>query len=367
MLYVHIPFCHSKCAYCDFYSSARINVDHASYVKALISEFDLRHGEIDSYPTIYIGGGTPSSLNDSLLAELIEGISKHIDIKSLNEFTIEMNPEDVSPERLDFYKSLGINRVSMGVQSFMDNELRRVGRRHTAADAIRAIETIRLSELDYSFDLIYGLPEQTIKSWRQSVKNLFEFEPPHFSAYLLSYEEGTALWRMREKGLLTEADEDTVYKYYDILTYMATNAGYEHYEISNFAKPGHRAIHNSGYWDSVPYVGIGASAHSFDGVNRRFNPADASEYIAALHSGKLYVETEVENETDRTNDLIITRLRTNSGLNPNDINLAFRKEIKEKAEIQRLNGRLVITADGLIKIPEKNWLIADAIMRYMLV
>lgn len=366
MLYIHIPFCHSKCAYCDFYSSSRLNVDKESYVDALISEFDMRHDEIAAYPTVYIGGGTPSSLSDNNVAKLIDGIARHISIDTLKEFTIEMNPEDVTAERLNFYKSLGITRVSMGVQSFNDNELKRVGRRHSGKDAITAVETLKLSRLNFSCDLIYGLPEQTAASWQNSILKLFEFEPPHFSAYLLSYEEGTALWRMREKRLITEADEDTVYQYYDILTRLAAENGYEHYEISNFAKPGKRAIHNSGYWDSIPYVGIGASAHSFDGNLRRYNPSDAQSYVETILSGKQYAVTETENEADRTNDIIITRLRTDRGISIDDIPAEFQSLFSHQATIAINNGYLKQENNRFI-IPESQWLIADAVMRDLLV
>ncbi|MDE6643777.1 MAG: radical SAM family heme chaperone HemW [Muribaculaceae bacterium] len=368
MLYIHIPFCHSKCAYCDFYSSARRPVDADDYIDALITEFKLRYSEISNYPTIYIGGGTPSSLNDIQIERLVKAIGELININELKEFTIEMNPEDVTSDRLRFYKSLGINRVSMGIQSFNDAELKRVGRRHSSEQAFKAVSAIKNSGLIFSCDLIYGLPEQTPESWKDSLNKLLSFEPHHFSAYLLSYEEGTALWRMREKGLITEADEDTVYTYYNILTETVSQHGYDHYEISNFARPDFHAIHNSGYWDGQPYVGLGASAHSFDGKARRYNPSDAAEYVNALKSGKLYVEIEDENEVDHTNDCIITRLRTNQGLSINDIPTRFQSEFKTQATPLVNSGQLTFNPNqNRYYIPEQNWLKADAIMRELLI
>ena len=368
MLYIHIPFCHSKCAYCDFYSSASRPVDADEYIDALITEFKLRYSEIPSYPTIYIGGGTPSSLSDIQIGRLVKAISNHINIAELKEFTIEMNPEDVTPERLQFYKSLGINRISMGVQSFNDTELKRVGRRHSAEQAIRAVSAIKDSGLIFSCDLIYGLPLQTFESWKHSLDKLLSFEPHHFSAYLLSYEEGTALWRMREKGLITEANEDAVYTYYNILTEIARRHGYDHYEISNFARPGFHAIHNSGYWNSQPYLGLGASAHSFDGKVRRFNLSDAAEYVITIKSGNLFVEIENENEINRTNDNIITRLRTSQGLSINEIPAHFQAEFKSQATPLIATGQLVFSPDqNIYYIPAQNWLKADAIMRDLLI
>ncbi|MBD5379754.1 MAG: radical SAM family heme chaperone HemW [Bacteroides sp.] len=368
MLYIHIPFCHSKCAYCDFYSSAHRPVDADAYIDALITEFKLRYNEIPDYPTIYIGGGTPSSLSDRQIERFVKSISEYININELKEFTIEMNPEDVTPDRLLFYKSLGINRVSMGIQSFNDAELKRVGRRHSSEQALRAVAAIKNSGLIFSCDLIYGLPLQTIDSWKDSLRKLLSFEPHHFSAYLLSYEEGTALWRMREKGLITEADEDTVYTYYNILTETARQHGYDHYEISNFARPDFHAVHNSGYWDNQPYVGLGASAHSFDGKVRRYNPSDAAEYVNTLKSGNLYVEIEDENEVDRTNDCIITRLRTNQGLSLTDIPPRFQSEFKSQATPLVNSGQLAFNPDqNRYIIPEQNLLKADAIMRELLI
>ncbi|MDE7092500.1 MAG: coproporphyrinogen III oxidase, partial [Muribaculaceae bacterium] len=260
------------------------------------------------------------------------------------------------------------NRVSMGIQSFNDAELKRVGRRHSSEQAFKAVSAIKNSGLIFSCDLIYGLPEQTLESWKDSLNKLLSFEPHHFSAYLLSYEEGTALWRMREKGLITEADEDTVYTYYNILTETVSQHGYDHYEISNFARPDFHAIHNSGYWNGQPYVGLGASAHSFDGKARRYNPSDAAEYVNALKSGKLYVEIEDENEVDHTNDCMITRLRTNQGLSINDIPTRFQSEFKTQATPLVNSGQLTFNPNqNRYYIPEQNWLKADAIMRELLI
>ncbi|WP_303323166.1 radical SAM family heme chaperone HemW [uncultured Duncaniella sp.] len=261
-LYIHVPFCHSKCAYCDFYSTHRKEWMEA-YTDALINEWRVRSETFDEgIDTLYFGGGTPSSLPTALLKRIIDALG--LDTRLLREATIEANPEDVSPEWVRFIvNETPLRRVSMGIQSFDDSELHTVGRRHTAARAIEATEILRAEGIaNISCDLIYGLPGQDMKSWKRSLSTLTGLRPEHISAYLLSYEPGTRLFAMLDKGKIEETPDEVVEAMYAHLCEVTAKEGYRHYEISNFALPGKEAIHNSSYWDGSPYIGLGRPIHA---------------------------------------------------------------------------------------------------------
>lgn len=314
-LYIHIPYCHAKCSYCDFFSTPRADsVD--DYVDALLVELSLRRSEIaDAFTTVYIGGGTPSILSAAQLTRLVGGISAMVDIPSIVEFTIEANPEDVTTRWCETIKRLGINRVSMGVQSFDNEQLAIINRRHSSQDAVDAIETLRSSGIsEISCDLIYGLPGQTLDSWKRSLCKLLDYELPHFSSYLLSYEPGTRLFQQLKHGKVEEASEELAQEMYGYLIEEAARRGYNHYEISNFSKPGHNAVHNSNYWRDLPYLGLGVSAHSFDGCVRRFNANKINDYIKCMSQRMLYCEVDEETADERHNDYIIVALRTAQGI-----------------------------------------------------
>lgn len=365
-LYIHIPFCHGKCAYCDFYSMPSRGDMYGRYVGALLDEFDTRHSlSYGAYDTLYIGGGTPSMLPAQLMTRLITGLAERgVDITSLREFTVEANPEDVTHQWLSAMAAAGVGRVSMGIQSFDDNELAAIGRRHSAQQAMEAAGMLRDSGLTFSLDLIYGLPGQTPDSWRRSLDTLISLHPHHLSAYLLSYEPGTRLHAMLMSGRVAEASEDTVGQMYDTLISTAHDAGYRHYEISNFGLPGYEAIHNSRYWDGTPYLGLGASAHSFDGKKRYVNVSNIRRYIG--HEPPV---TENESATDRLNDYIVTALRTSHGIDTEYVmkewgTHALNRMMDDAAPVIRA-GNLIVS-DGHLIIPEQHWLIADNIMRCLI-
>lgn len=378
-LYIHIPFCRSKCFYCDFFS--RPQHDEAdAYVDALLTEWQLRHEEPgERIETIYIGGGTPSLLSDKQLQKLIAGIGKGIDIRSLKEFTVEANPEDICKERIDTWTAMGINRISIGIQSFNSNELTAIGRRHSAESSVKALECLQKSGINYSADLIYGLPEQSTEEWMANLRTLLQFNPPHFSAYLLSYEPGTRLYAMRENGKVAETDETTACDMYEMLCQTAADNGYRHYEISNFALAGMEAKHNSAYWNLTPYLGLGTSAHSFDGNLRRYNPWDIRRYITSLTERRQTIfETEEESDSNRFNDYVITALRTLNGFSEafaankfgNRLTARFTDNVKKLSERTLDNGcnlHLLRNADGNLVIPERLWLRSDAILREIIV
>lgn len=357
-VYIHIPFCHSKCAYCDFFSTPNRKKQEL-LVDSLISEMRMRREEIDSIDTVYLGGGTPSILHD---AEL-EKILSCIDMSHAREVTIEVNPEDVEIDRVRKWRSMGVSRISMGVQSFVDSELRLIGRRHSSKDALQAIENIREGGIsNFSIDLIYGLPGQTIDSWKYSLDMLKEVFPEHFSAYMLTYEPHTRLTAMLKTGKIAEVEENTLVEMYMILIKFARTLGYEHYEISNFAKPGDRSKHNSSYWDGTPYIGLGPGAHGYDGKLRIVNPVDINLYISEISQNRLPYVIEEETKTDIFNDMIITTLRTKEGLDFGKVARRRRRQLLCDA-LPYLRSKEMVVTNNHLSIPEEHWLIADAIMR----
>lgn len=362
-LYIHIPYCHAKCAYCDFYSTPRRD-DAEALVAAIVEEWRLRRNELrgEDVNTVYIGGGTPSCLPDPLLSHLVSSIKTDCSEK-IEEFTLEVNPEDVTAERAFAWADIGITRVSMGVQSLDDDQLRTVGRRHTAAEAIKAVESLRKSPVgaNLSLDLIYGLPGQSLVSWQQTLDGLLQLRPQHLSCYLLSYEQGTRLWAMRQAGKVKEASDYLANEMYQYLCEKTSETGYEHYEISNWALTGFRAIHNSSYWQMKPYLGLGPAAHSFDGLKtRRANPPDIRQYLRQIQEGHTACEEEVETEEELLDDRILTGLRTSTGV-PADI-------VLPRARRLIADGYLSPSEDGRqLRIPERHWLLADWIIRQLLV
>ena len=320
-VYLHIPFCHSKCAYCDFYSLARPDfVDR--YLDAVAAEWEARR-PAEPADTLYIGGGTPSLLPPAAIARLVGLIAPG----PLRELTVEANPEDVTPAWVEAMRAVRPDvRVSIGIQSLVDTELRAISRRHTAAAALAALECLRSGGVtNISADLIYGLPGQTLESFTFSLRRLLEFRPPHLSAYLLSIEEGTLLGRRLAAGQISEASDTLAGEMYDTLCRLTREAGYRHYEISNFALPGAEAIHNSSYWDLSPYIGLGPGAHSYVDGRRGANRPDLRAYIAS-HGIGIY-EEEDESRDSQFNDLLLTALRTARGLSLADVSRLFGPDI----------------------------------------
>lgn len=363
MLYVHVPFCRAKCAYCDFYSSPRSEWMEG-YVDAVAAEAARRIPRGWRAPTLYLGGGTPSSLPLSLLERLIGSLPL---ADTLEEATIETNPEDVTPAWVEgILGHTPLRRVSMGIQSLDDDELQAIGRRHTAAKALEAYTTLREGGVgNIALDLIYGLPGQSVDSWKRSLEGVLALRPDHLSAYLLSYEPRTRLGVMLSRGKVREADEETVSEMYEILCRLTREAGYEHYEISNFALPGRRAVHNSGYWSGRPYIGLGPGAHSWWQGQRGENPARLAEYIRRAGEG---YAVEDEDEMNRYNDLIITRLRTAEGLRPDEVRSNFTPEIADEFERTLLTlPPEMLRPDGSIAIPERLWLESNQLMLKLII
>ena len=369
-VYVHIPFCASRCSYCDFFSTLRLDEVGHDYVEALIAEARLRKAELNGKPvkTLYMGGGTPSQLPLPLLARLIDGLKATLDLNAVQEFTLEANPDDVTPEWCAAVRALGVNRVSMGVQSFQDAVLRLVGRRHTARQAIDAVASLRHAGIDnISIDLIYGLPGQTLETWAESVRQAVDLRPQHISAYGLTYEPGTRLWQQRECGEVVEASEDQYLDMYRILVGLLQVAGYEHYEISNFALPGYRSRHNSSYWNETPYLGLGAAAHSYDGTMRRSNPADLCGYIRRITSGQPACQVEDLAWWERYDERVMLGLRTADGVDAHRL----RSDFGDKAWAHFVSearrhidaGNMICTDDGRYILTSEGSVLSDSVMR----
>lgn len=315
-IYVHIPFCASRCAYCDFFSTTQLEKRKA-YVQALIREMDLRSHYLPSnkIKTIYLGGGTPSQLTNKQIQQLLYAIRSHFIEDSETEITLEANPGDLTKERLIDLRSMGINRLSIGIQSFDDSKLRLIGRRHTAEEArdvVRAAKNVGFDNC--SIDLIYGLPGQSLDQWKEEVHQALALNVDHISAYCLSYEEGTKLTKMRNNGSIFEVDEDVENEMYDYLVNTLKINGFEKYEVSNFARDNKYSQHNSSYWNDTPYLGLGAGAHSYDGQSRQWNVSSLSDYLLGIEKGEGYFEREELTDTDRYNEKIMLSLRTSAGL-----------------------------------------------------
>ncbi|MDO4320191.1 MAG: radical SAM family heme chaperone HemW [Bacteroidales bacterium] len=359
-IYVHIPFCKSKCVYCDFYSvPSREHLDEVAC--GLIAEFAARRGDIDEpFETLYIGGGTPSVLDDNVLARITGPMLE----RGIAEFTIEVNPDDVTLSRARRWAAMGVNRVSMGVQTFDDDLLRTIRRRHSADQAVDAVDMLHSAGItNISCDLIYGLPGQTADGWESDLRRLVSLPVTHLSAYCLTYYEGTPLWRMMQAGQVIPAGDDEIASRFDVLRRITAESGFEHYEISNFARPGFRSRHNSTYWRADGrWLGLGPSAYSFDGLYRRYNPGDIGRWL-----DRLPYPCEIDDETDldRINDNIVTALRTSDGLDLDSMPADMADGLIADARRYLDSGDMMLSGRRLCINPDR-WLTADAYIRDMI-
>ena len=279
-IYIHIPFCKTRCAYCDFYSTTQTSL-RERYIQALCRELELRNGYLQGHHvhTVYFGGGTPSQLRPTDLERIFGLIYKVYGLEQCTEITLEANPDDLTDDYVAALARLPFNRVSMGIQTFHDPTLRLLNRRHTAAQAVAAVNRLRRAGIrNISIDLIYGLPGETQERWEADLRQALSLDVEHISAYLLTYEEGTPLYRMKQQGQVQEADEDSCLCFFTTLMDTLAANGYEHYEISNFCKPGFHSRHNSSYWQGTPYLGCGPSAHSYNGQTRSWNTPSIDRY-----------------------------------------------------------------------------------------
>lgn len=378
-IYVHIPFCKSRCIYCGFYSTTLEKMQDR-YVKALTNELSLRSDYISTrVRTIYIGGGTPSILTEKNMTLLCQALLKRAG-EGVDEFTVECNPDDVTEDYAAMLVRNGVNRVSMGAQSFSDQRLRFLRRRHKADDVERAVSVLRKAGIkNISIDLMFGFPQETLTEWENDLDKAISFGVEHISAYSLMYEEGTPLYTMLESGKIEEIDEDLSRAMYDSLINKLTSAGYEHYEISNFSRQGYHSRHNSSYWDGTEYLGIGAAAHSYNGNSRQWNISDARKYTDILstnslpdvhtadifsHNNLLYSfieEKETLSDTEKYNDIVTTALRTRKGINLSILKESDRSFLKTSAADDIKRGNLILENNHL-HLTIKGLYISDAVM-----
>lgn len=319
-IYFHIPFCSKACHYCNFHFSTSLH-RKPEVLQAMLQQLQQRQLPTGvALPThissIYFGGGTPSLLSAAELAQLLAAVRQQFAVSADAEITLEANPDDIDAARLEQWLAMGINRLSMGVQSFHDDDLRWMNRAHRASQSLAAIHAARAAGFhNFSIDLIYGVPGMSMERWQHNVEQAMALQVPHLSCYALTVEEKTALHHFVQKGKVAPMDDALQARHFEALMQWTAAQGYEHYEISNYALPGNRSRHNSSYWQGQPYWGIGPSAHSFDGQHTRWwNIANNSEYIRLLQAGAPAYEVEVLSPVQRMNETIMTLLRTSEGL-----------------------------------------------------
>jgi len=351
-IYFHIPFCKSTCSYCDFYSTGQFKLlDRV--VNALCKELMLRKTyfkETDPVETIYFGGGTPSVLEEAHLHHLFETLNHLFDLSQCKEITLEANPDDLSESYLDMLTRFPINRLSMGVQSLHDNELQLLNRRHSAQEAIEAVQRAKKYVSNISIDLMFGLPLQTLDSWEVTIEKSLALKVQHISAYQLTIEKGTKLYRQRELGNIFPASDELSTEMYFMLINKLLDAGFEQYEISNFSLPTYASKHNSAYWQEKSYLGIGPSAHSFNGISRQWNIANNMRYVIGIENGKAEIEQEKLTEKDHYNEKVMTALRTKTGI---DLS-AFEERFGNGKMQNLLKDADKYLSTGLLKLQENH-------------
>lgn len=364
-LYLHIPFCRTRCIYCDFYSTTHLSL-RTAYVNALCEEIRERGEEATRFSTIYLGGGTPSQLEEKQLEQIFRNIYKYAEVERAAEVTMELNPDDVTPSVVKHLAQLGINRVSLGIQSFNDQQLKFLRRRHSAKQAQQAVEQLYRSIENVSMDLIYGLPGQTFSEWCQEVESALALPISHLSAYALTYEEDTPLWHLRRQGVTRESDEELLLAMYTHLRETMADAGFIHYEISNFARPDRESRHNYSYWTGLPYLGLGPGAHSYDGHQiRRHNLPDLTSYIA--HHGQAPHTTEILDEATLYNELVMTRLRLIEGVDMKLVPAHYQDYLLQASHPHLRQGTLALTNHHLHLTPQSLFVSDNIIADLMLV
>lgn len=359
-IYIHIPFCKQACTYCNFHFSTSLRMKD-DMLAAIMREIAGKQGYLPSptISTIYLGGGTPSLLTADEIMRLTEAIAQHYDISQLQEFTIETNPDDLNPAYIKSLRGTQVNRFSIGTQSFFDADLKYMNRAHNAQEADYAIKAVQDAGFEnITIDLIYGTPGLTDANWLYNLQQVQQLGIPHLSAYGLTVEENTALHHNIRAKKSAPVDAEQSAHQFEILMEKAAEFGFEHYEISNLARPGHRAVHNTNYWLGVPYIGIGPSAHSFDGKGRQWNVANNTQYIkSVMEDGHPIAEQETLTPEQRLNEYIMTSLRTSWGMDMERIGKEAGSDIAtmiledaqrfiEEGKIQQHKQALVLTNKG---------------------
>ena len=364
---MHIPFCKRKCAYCDFYSVANAKLKE-HFVEAICKEIDLqkKYLEGETIQTIYFGGGTPSMLSVNQIENILNQILKNFNVDKINEITLEANPDDLSIDYLKAIKQQGVNRLSVGIQSFDDNDLLLMKRKHTANQAIEAIKNAQKEGFEnINIDLIYGLPDLTIKNWEENIDRALNLNIQHISAYHLTIEPNTLFKKMYKNEKLNLPTENESLDQFKMLIQKTEKNGFLHYEISNFALDGSISLHNANYWMGVKYLGLGPSAHSYNLTSRQWNISNIHEYLSMILKGKIPYETEILSKKEKYNDFVITSLRTMWGINTEILKKKFGEKY-EKYFLSKtkkfIEKKLVLKTENNFILSEKGIFISDSIM-----
>jgi oxygen-independent coproporphyrinogen-3 oxidase len=364
-IYLHIPFCKKACHYCDFHFSTSLQQE-LPVIHAMERELALRKSFLnETVDTIYFGGGTPSLLLPERISFLLDAIYNHFPISEQPEITLEANPDDVSPARASAWKKAGINRISLGIQSFQSHWLEWMNRAHNAEQSLQAITELQAAGFEnISIDLIYGMPEQADVAWLEEIQMAIDLQVTHLSCYALTVEPRTALWHMIETGKAVTVDPDQQARMFLLLMDSLEKAGYEHYEISNFAKPGKRSRHNSAYWKGNTYLGIGPAAHSFNGSRRMWNIQNNTSYTSQIEAGVLPLTEETLTAIEQWNEYIMTSIRTMEGISLKRIAEQFGVEQSEQLLLHAatwLKRNLLQQTDEHLCLTREGKLLADQI------
>ena len=365
-IYFHYPYCRQACTYCNFHFSTSLQ-NRSELLVALLKELHIRKDEVKGVvESIYLGGGTPSLIDINGLRNIVDNLRNEFIVDELAEITLEANPDDLSDFYLKELRQIGINRISLGVQSFIDSELKTIGRVHDSQQAQKAIQMVANTFENFSVDLIFGLPESTLNSWELNLNNVLNYSPKHVSLYGLTVEANTLLKYQLDKNKVKLPSDRLVKYQYLMGVDMLTNSGFVQYEISNFAKPEYQARHNSTYWSGKPYLGIGPSAHSFDGIKTRSWNIDSNpKYINSINKGQLSITKEILNDSDLFNEYLLTGLRTNRGVSKKQISKKWGDKYLNylKSNSQKfLDQGLMIESESTIELSDKGKLLADGII-----
>ena len=366
-IYIHIPFCKQRCNYCDFYKTTQISKKNI-FISALIQELYHQKNYLKNsiVKTIYFGGGTPSVLTYNEIIKIIEAVYAYFSVDNNPEITLEANPDDLTKSYINNLRKTPVNRLSIGIQSFQDDLLKLMNRRHNSQQAIQSVKELQNAGFEnISTDLIYGLPRLTNKMWEEDLTTMFSLNIKHLSAYHITYEQGTRFYKFVETKKIIPVDETDSLNQFKSLIAIAENSGFEHYEISNFAKKDFYSKHNTSYWMQKPYLGVGPSAHSYNLISRKWNVSDIDRYIYCINNDENYFQTEQLTQTDKYNEYLMTRFRTMWGISMDDIKNFFGNErlnILQK-QLQKLKKHnLVFYDNNTVKLTQKGIFISDLIL-----
>ena len=365
-IYFHVPFCKQACHYCNFHFSTSLK--HKNPVlDAMLSELKLRKAELsdnEKIRSIYFGGGTPSLLSSSEVSVLIKEVKRNFNVAVDAEVTLEMNPDDDRPNYLEELKVVGVNRLSVGIQSFHEEELKLMNRAHNAQEAFDVLNRIQGLYDNFSLDLIFGLPNSTTESWQKNIGYALQFNPAHISSYLLTVEPKTVLNHQIDNKQIEVLGEEDVLTQFNFLVDRLHAKGYDHYELSSFGKPGFRSVNNMAYWSEKPYLGIGPSAHSFNGETRSWNISNNAQYLKGISIGKPFIEREKLSVTDRYNEYIMIGLRMQNGISLNYIEKNFGSDYKKlliKGVQSQIASQVLYWDGDLLKVSRNAVMLVDGL------